>query len=563
MKRYITMMVAVIVWIVTLVGCDLNISLGGIAKGGTLYIQAHSQIAVTYNANGTVTAITAVTEDAKEIVAQYQDYSGKACADVVTELVAMIGEAGYLSGDAPISIGFDENSAMPSKDFAETVQQQIQTVVEENQWQSTVTVVPPVESTESTEPSGSGLPEGAVQQSDGTYLLTQYTDKSGNLVKEGDSAAEYIVRTVYDASFRMTSKIKEYSASGAPREDECWEYREDGTLAAYIRKYYHKSGSVQEHFRQDYDADGRVTLKTTYQNDGSVKNLVAYTYHSNGNIKSETETDEAGTLQATREYAENGNLLLHSTYYSDGTENTRTVCAEDGSSESFRWTKNGILEFWEALFSNGNLKAYKIWRGDGTLEREFTAFTDANNNNGIITQYDASGKPTHRSTEGNPDGSLPTMEMWDEEGIHYLFVMDQKMENTVEERYTYPDGGTLVITYDYETDRKHAIVQRSNYKSDLVSTISTEMPIEGYTETTNDIGIYIRLEWKDGYRYKEIQDGATNVYGYTYRETIYYYPDGKTKSAERYFYADGGRTYCEMDENGNTIYEEDTTKCDD
>lgn len=574
MKKQIIMVFIAIALLLSLAGCNAAPSDDGSSKGGTLYIQVNPVIAVTYDASGTVTSVTAVTEDANQIVAQYQEYAGKECDNVVVELVTLIGEAGYLSKDSQevaISISFEEDSSIPDEDFLTSVEQQIQTVVQERQWQGTVEITSPAVSDEETQPGDPGeatepesagpeLPEGAEAQSDGTYLLTQYTNKSGDPVEKDSPYVKYIGKTVYDSEGRMIRKTKEVASYSLLLAEDWWQYGEDGALLSYTKKRFDNGGVMQEHYLQEYNADGQTIQTTQYNHDGLIDCILTYEYHSNGKIKAETTRDEAGALLGLKEYTQSGILTMQCTYYSNGNEKTREVYTEDGTPvETCRWDDNGNTLFLEEYFPNGIPKAHKRWNQDGTLIREFTAFTDKNRDNGIITEYDSSGKRISRSTMGNPDGSYDTDEFWDEDGIHYLFAFSDNLLR--EERYTYPDGGTLVIIYDHESGTKHVRRETSNSSRDLVSSIATDEPIEGYNEYWNEDGTYNRSEWKNGYKYKEISDGWKNVNGYKYRGTTYYYSNGQVKSSERYFYADGGRTYVEFDINGNEIYSEVTTKC--
>lgn len=114
------------------------------AQGDTLLLTAAgSEIALIYDGNGTVTAVTALSPVAKNILEDTQPLVGQACTDAVTELVTQLGEAGCLSedaADAPITISLDPQSETSVPSFAEEIRQQLQTVVAENQWHSTVSM---------------------------------------------------------------------------------------------------------------------------------------------------------------------------------------------------------------------------------------------------------------------------------------------------------------------------------------------------------------------------------------------------------------------------------------
>lgn len=314
-------------------------------KGGTLYITVNPVIAVTYDAEGNVTSITAVTEDAKDIVGSFQNFAGKECAEVVAELVTKIGEEGYLSKDKEditIAITFEKESGVPKQDFLEDIKQQVQTVVATNQWQGTVTVeAPEVSSEEPDDPAGNAnnnaqeadpppqsgnVPEGAVKQPDGTYLLTERLDTSGN-PSDGQSEPAYTCTTVYDAKGIKLSQTtfnangvkifyQEFYPTGNPKNYKRW--NDSGVLAQEfsafhdkdssngIIKYYDEQGNLQgldtfgnpdgsPDTSEIWDADG--THIVTAIADGQPLQ-VAYTY-SDGGFLTETYNYEAGTVHIT------------------------------------------------------------------------------------------------------------------------------------------------------------------------------------------------------------------------------------------------------------------------
>ena len=271
-------------------------------KGGTLYITVNPVIAVTYDENGNVTEVAAVTEDAKSIVESYQNFVGKDCTQVVSELVTKIGEAGYLSEDSEdvtITITLEEGSGVPSEDFVAVVEQTVQDVVTDNHWQGSVTVedpsvsvedptepsgdptgpattptapgaeatepstVPTTPGVEPTEPTTPGVdptepstapttpeedptdpsteptvaepavpgtvPEGAKEQADGTYLLTEELDNSGNPATGAKAVS--VRSTVYSADGMLLRQETVGKESGKAESLLTWEYDGDGVLA--------------------------------------------------------------------------------------------------------------------------------------------------------------------------------------------------------------------------------------------------------------------------------------------------------------------------------------------
>lgn len=447
MKKRISYFLIVLFLLGTLAGCnDSNDT--PVTEGGTLYLNTSSVISVTYDENGYVTSIKAESENAKEIVKNFKDFENKTCSDVLVELVEKVGEAGHLDKETPIEITFDENIKLPETDFEETIKQQIQTTLEENKWEGTVTVAPPkitVDATPSeSEPetqteSKPKIPEGAVAQSDGTYIYTAYLD---NMSKITDSAEN----------------------------------------ALFVCTYV-------------YSADGYLI------------------------------------------------------------------------SEYNIWRDTEIPRFYNEYYPNGNRKAHKKWNGNGTLIQEFTSFHNNDTTNGIDSQFNTTtGELEFRTTEGNPDGSPATVEHWTEEngGEYIIEIYNTSYTNdpgaqVMETRYTLDTGAYHYHTYDYEKQTMHTIGYwpENNSKRDMISTLTTDIPIEGYTESTIN-GIYMRREWKDKKLTSEISDGG-NYMGYKVKDTTYYYSNGNVKSFERYFYKDGGHYYVEYDESGNETFTEITT----
>ena len=430
------------------------------SEGGKLYLNTSSVISVTYDAQGKVTAITAESDNAKEIVKNFKDFENKDCADVLVELVEKVGEAGHLEDDS-IKITFDENVSLPEAGFEENIQQQIQDTLTENEWEATVKVEAP-EITVNTNPNGTNsekntekgteetvkLPEGSVLQEDGTYIYNAYLDSANKITDSAEKALYY---------------------------------------CTYI-----------------YSADGYLI------------------------------------------------------------------------SEYNIWRESEIPRFYIEYFPNGNTKVHKKWNGYGVLSHEFTAFHDKNAQNGISVEYNTdTGEVKFRTTEGNPDGSPATSEQWTEEngGEYIVFIYDSsyitefgpdgeivKEATLVEERYTLDSGAYHYHTYDYSKNTMHTIGYwpETNSKRDMITTITTDLPVEGYTESTID-GIYRREEWKNKKKVSLISDGG-NYMGYKVKDTTYYHSNGQVKSFERYFYADGGRYYIEYDEQGNETFSEITTK---
>ncbi len=112
-------------------------------SGGTLVLKVNPEIAVEYDENRKVTAVTGRNEDGKQIVESYQDYIGKECHEVVEDLVGLIHEAGYfveeVEGESrKITIEIETGSILPEEDFVDEIVAGVQTYVKDMQLNSPV-----------------------------------------------------------------------------------------------------------------------------------------------------------------------------------------------------------------------------------------------------------------------------------------------------------------------------------------------------------------------------------------------------------------------------------------
>ena len=257
----------------------------------------------------------------------------------------------------------------------------------------------------------------------------------------------------------------------------------------------------------------------------------------------------------------------------DSPENALFICtyvySADGHliSEYNIWKDTEIPRFYNEYYPNGARKASKTWNGSGVLIKEFTSFHNKDNKNGIISEYNATtGELEFRTSEGNPDGSPATSERWTEENggeyileIYNTSYMTDPNAQVVEARYKLDNGAYHNHTYDYEKQTMHTVGYwpENNTKRDMITTLMTDMPIEGYHERTLN-GVYMRDEWKNHKKTFSISDGGSYM-GYKVKDTTYYHSNGQVKSFERYFYKDGGHYYVEFDEKGNETFSEITT----
>ena len=126
-----------------------KINTGNIAesyKGGVLILKVNPEIAIEYDENGNVVSVTARNEDAKAILEGYADFEGKPCKTVATELVGVIGKAGYFVEEIEgqprkITIEIETGSGVPDDTFLQGVADEISNCVSENNWKGSINVL--------------------------------------------------------------------------------------------------------------------------------------------------------------------------------------------------------------------------------------------------------------------------------------------------------------------------------------------------------------------------------------------------------------------------------------
>ena len=85
---------------VLLTGCSTPATEGSaLQETGILTLSVNPEIQIEYNKEGQVTGLIGKNDDGKSIVEAYPDYIGKACGDVLQELIVEINEAGYFVED--------------------------------------------------------------------------------------------------------------------------------------------------------------------------------------------------------------------------------------------------------------------------------------------------------------------------------------------------------------------------------------------------------------------------------------------------------------------------------
>lgn len=114
-------------------------------KSGVICLKVNPEIAVSYDENGMVTKVVGRNDDGKKVITQYEGYEGKACRDVISELVAKINDAGYFVEETgqekkQITLEIEAGSYLPGDDFLKNIVAGVQEYTASKQLPNSVAV---------------------------------------------------------------------------------------------------------------------------------------------------------------------------------------------------------------------------------------------------------------------------------------------------------------------------------------------------------------------------------------------------------------------------------------
>lgn len=146
MNSIIAIVLALVLSLACLTSCGQSATADNgteLVSGGVLCLKVNPEIAISYDADGLVTEISARNEDAVKILEGYTGYEGKATRDVVSELVTLIGDAGYfveeVEGESrKITIEVEVGSKLPSDTFLDDVIADVKASIDAHDWSAPI-----------------------------------------------------------------------------------------------------------------------------------------------------------------------------------------------------------------------------------------------------------------------------------------------------------------------------------------------------------------------------------------------------------------------------------------
>ena len=249
-KTLIAVILVLALSLTVLVGCYQPEAGGAveIAPGGVLCLKVNPEIAVSYDAEGKVTAVTARNADAQKILENYKDFEGKEAKTVIVELVDLIGNAGYfveeLDGERrQITLEIEPGSSLPSGTFLNDVIADVKEVVNSNDWSVPLDV-----------------------QGESEFGITDYVDTDYGVNNDGVTdfgKTDYNEKTDYG---KTDYDATDYGATAQPAEPAATEPAAKDDSAAAPKDTGNATGNKTSVGKTDYTDYGKTDYneKTDY-----------------------------------------------------------------------------------------------------------------------------------------------------------------------------------------------------------------------------------------------------------------------------------------------------------
>ena len=332
-----------------------------------------------------------------------------------------------------------------------------------------------------------------------------------------DAAGVPLSAETYDRQGNLSSR-SEYE-DGVLHSLEKQEYDEDGNCVKV--SVYDGTETLQSSTESEYNASGIQTKQISYRGDGSIRSLYEYdpktgnltrycSYSEDGTgFDTRYQYNEAGEVERTSEYDENGTLQSYSIYKfdEDGNRIQRNEYRADGTqSLSISYNAAGDMTESRLYTDEGTLSSCTYYEYDGKLLTRITQ-TDGK---GAVTQY--------TEYEYNAEGTKILESSYEADGTP-SDIQEYDSNGNCTRRSSYFQG-ELDFYYEMEYDEEDRVIRQRNYDGDgtLKETAVTEYGIDG----TNDR----RVSYYD-------RDGTLTEYEITrydedgsYLETVTYNADG-------------------------------------
>ncbi len=292
---------------------------------GTVLLSVNPEIEMDYDAAGNVVALTGLNEDGRAVLASYTGYQGRACADVIGELVDAIHAGGYFDGtigghEKNIVLKLERGSEYPRDGFLDELAQAVRTVVEADAIGSQ-TVALGQDAYDDAYGDRGYINAQAARELLSTQLGRddiQFVEKEYDL-DDGEYELEFVLDGVeyeYEVN-AVTGKVVEMDADY--QDYDSTDYGPDGD-------------GITDYGYTNYDDNGTTNYGSTNYDDNGATNYTNYgstNYDDNGTTNytnyGSTNYDDNGATNYTNygntNYDDNGTTNYGSTNYDDGGSN--------------------------------------------------------------------------------------------------------------------------------------------------------------------------------------------------------------------------------------------------
>jgi len=153
MKKYLSLILVLALSAALLIGCAAPVQTAAseetapvqsvlqpqVLTGGVLCLKINPEIALHYDENGKVTRLEGRNSDGTQLLKDFTGFEGKDTAQVLEELVKVIGQAGYFVEEADgnarkIVLELDPGSQVPHEQFLEDMAVHVKQCVENKSW---------------------------------------------------------------------------------------------------------------------------------------------------------------------------------------------------------------------------------------------------------------------------------------------------------------------------------------------------------------------------------------------------------------------------------------------
>jgi antitoxin component YwqK of YwqJK toxin-antitoxin module len=265
-----------------------------------------------------------------------------------------------------------------------------------------------------------------VQEELQTVLSEESTDKTDTVLK---------TQTLY-----LCTKETYYDENGVITSQCEYEYDEYGNKTKVVNTNGDGSVTVVQYTRE-YDDNNNILKETSYNEDGTSEEAYEATYYSSGEIKERTNYYN-GVIGDYYEYDENGNSLLHISYY-DGEEYYRYAYEYDQNGNEIKstcTTEDGETVTTYEYASNNTLLHEVSYYSDGTVKEDITYDSYGNAISDIY--YGEYESDYSYENEYDYNGNLIKNTVYNSDELSYYVI------------YDYDDNGNCILMEDYDGDSK-------------------------------------------------------------------------------------------------------------